>query len=134
MAPTSAAPISMATVSLTPASAAVGGAEVSMATTGAGPALTGKDGMTLYVHAGDTATSSTCTGGCVTAWPPLTVPAGSQATAGAGVTGTLATFTRADDGTTQVTYNGQPLYYWQGDKKAGDATGDGVGGFNLAKP
>ena len=36
------------------------------------------------------------------------------------------------DGTTQVTYAGLPLYYWQGDKKAGDVTGDGVEGFAVA--
>ncbi len=32
----------------------------------------------------------------------------------------------------QVTYNGLPLYYWQGDAKPGDATGQGVGGFSVA--
>ncbi len=56
----------------------------------------------------------------------LAAPAAtSQPTAGAGVTGQLGTLTRAD-GTTQVTYAGMPLYYWQGDAKAGDVTGDGV--------
>jgi predicted lipoprotein with Yx(FWY)xxD motif len=94
-----------------------------------GMVLTGPNGMTLYSHAGDTATASTCTGGCATAWPPL--PATGQPTAGAGVTGQLGTLTRAD-GTTQVTYAGMPLYYWQGDKKAGDVTGDGVDGFSVA--
>ena len=94
-----------------------------------GMVLTGPNGMTLYSHAGDTATASTCTGGCATAWPPLA--ATGQPTAGAGVTGQLATLTRAD-GTTQVTYAGLPLYYWQGDKKAGDVTGDGVDGFAVA--
>jgi Secreted repeat of unknown function len=32
----------------------------------------------------------------------------------------------------QVTYDGLPLYYWQGDAKPGDATGQGVGGFVVA--
>jgi predicted lipoprotein with Yx(FWY)xxD motif len=91
--------------------------------------LTGPTGMTLYTHAGDSATSSTCTGACATAWPPLT--ATGQPTAGTGVTGQLGTLTRAD-GTVQVTYAGLPLYYWQGDKKAGDVTGDGVEGFAVA--
>ena len=85
--------------------------------------------MTLYTHAGDSATSSTCTGECATAWPPLT--ATGQPTAGTGVTGKLGTLTRAD-GTTQVTYAGLPLYYWQGDAKAGDVTGNGVEGFAVA--
>jgi predicted lipoprotein with Yx(FWY)xxD motif len=91
--------------------------------------LTGPNGMTLYTHAGDTATSSSCTGGCATTWPPLETKG--QPTARAGVTGQLGTLTRPD-GATQVTYRGLPLYYWQGDTKAGDATGNGVEGFSIA--
>ncbi len=94
-----------------------------------GTVLTGPNGMTLYTHAGDTATSSTCTGACATAWPPLQTKG--QPTAGSGVTGKLGSLTRPD-GTTQVTYGGMPLYYWQGDTKAGDATGNGVEGFSIA--
>jgi predicted lipoprotein with Yx(FWY)xxD motif len=117
------------------ASAAAGGAGaagvVVTTTTSAsfGAILTGPNGMTLYTHAGDTATESTCTGACATAWPPLATTG--MPTAGAGVTGTLGTTSRAD-GTTQVTYDGHPLYYWQGDTKAGDVTGDDVEGFSVA--
>jgi hypothetical protein len=32
----------------------------------------------------------------------------------------------------QVTYAGLPLYYWQGDTKAGDVTGNGINGFSVA--
>ena len=115
------------------ASAAAGGVVVNMATTGLGPVLVGPNGLTLYTHSGDSATASTCTGGCATAWPPLAVPAGSNATGGTGVSGTFATLTR-DDGTLQVTYNGLPLYGWMKDAKAGDTTGQGVNGFSVAKP
>ena len=38
----------------------------------------------------------------------------------------LGTTTR-DDGTTQVTYDGHPLYLYSGDTAAGDANGEGVG-------
>ena len=107
---------------------------VSVASTSLGPVLAGPTGNALYIRPGDSATSSTCTGGCLQAWPALTVTSGGAATAGSGVTGTLATFTRADDGSTQVTYNGMPLYYWQGDTKAGDVTGQNVHGFTVAKP
>ena len=93
-----------------------------------GMVLTGPNGMTLYTHAGDSATSSTCTGACATAWPPLETKG---PTAKAGITGQLGTLTRPD-GTTQVTYGGLPLYYWQGDAKAGDTTGNGVEGFSIA--
>lgn len=114
------------------ASPAAAGAVVvgSAASAKFGTVLTGPNGMTLYTHAGDTATSSTCTGSCAATWPPLTTTG--QATLGTGVTGQLGTVTR-DDGTTQVTYNGLPVYYWQGDTKAGDVTGDGVEGFAVAK-
>ena len=95
-----------------------------------GTFLTGPNGMTLYTHAGDGPTSSTCNGGCATAWPPLTTSG--KPTGGAGVPGQLGTMTRAD-GATQVTYGGLPLYYWQGDAKPGDVTGDGVNGFSIAK-
>jgi hypothetical protein len=39
----------------------------------------------------------------------------------------VGTITRSD-GTTQVTYNGHPLYYFSGDKAPGDTNGQGVGG------
>ena len=96
-----------------------------------GTFLTGPDGKTLYIHAGDSKDTSTCTGGCLTAWPPLTVPAGQQPIAGPGVTGVLATFA-GPGGSLWVTYNGLPLYSWQGDAKPGDVTGQGVNGFSVA--
>ena len=111
------------------ASAAVGAAIGTASSANFGTVLTGPNGMTLYTHAGDSATSSTCTGQCATAWPPLTTTG--QVPAGIGVTGELGTLTRAD-GTTQVSYGGQPLYYWQGDTKAGDVTGNGVDRFSVA--
>src|SRR5450759_3726382 len=40
-----------------------------------GTFLAGANGQTLYTHAGDGPNSSTCTGACATAWPPLTVAA-----------------------------------------------------------
>ena len=39
------------------------------------------------------------------------------------MTGKLGTITRADDGSTQVTYNGLPLYFFSGDAAPGDANG-----------
>ena len=92
-----------------------------------GTYLTGASGMTLYIRTSDPAGGSSCTGGCASAWPPLTVTAGMQPLAGTGVTGTLATFARSD-GSLQVTYNGRALYYYASDTKPGDTTGQGVGG------
>lgn len=114
----------------TPASS---GADVNLGTAGSGPILAGANGLTLYTHAGDSATVSTCTGGCATAWPPLTAKGAGQPTAADGVTGTLGKLTR-DDGSSQVTYNGMPLYFWTNDSKPGDVTGDGINGFSIATP
>jgi predicted lipoprotein with Yx(FWY)xxD motif len=98
-----------------------------------GTYLTGAGGMTLYVRTSDPVGGSSCTGGCATAWPPLTVAAGTHALAGADVSGALVTFARLD-GSLQVTYNGQALYYYAADTKAGDTTGQGVGGVWFVAP
>lgn len=135
--PASVAPVATTPASApaasTPASSAAAGVVVNMATTSLGPTLVASTGLTLYTHTGDTATSSSCTGTCAANWPPLAVAAGTTATAGTGVTGTLGTLTR-DDGTLQVTYNGLPLYGWKNDAAAGDVTGQGINGFAAGKP
>ena len=86
----------------------------------AGYLVEGKD-MTVYVFDKDEADKSNCTGGCAASWPPL------MAKPDAAADGDFTLATRAD-GSSQWAYKGQPLYYWLGDHKPGDATGDGVGG------
>lgn len=93
--------------------------------------LVNAQGMTLYTFGQDSAGVSNCAGQCATNWPPLTTIG--TPTASASVTGTLATIVRSD-GTTQVTYNGSPLYGWVRDTNPGDATGDNVNGFHAATP
>jgi len=97
--------------------------------------VAGGNGMTVYTFTKDTAGSGTsaCTGGCLTKWPAVTVAAGTAPTAGDGVSGMLATITRPDDGTLQVTYNGLPLYFYQSDKAPGDTNGS-YPNWNLVKP
>jgi predicted lipoprotein with Yx(FWY)xxD motif len=90
-------------------------------------------GMTLYMFTKDTPGVSNCSGGCLTAWPPLGLPATGDLVAGPGVTGKLGFITRAD-GTKQVTYNDMPLYYWASDVKPGDVNGQGVGGVWYVVP
>ncbi len=87
--------------------------------------VAGSNGMTVYTFTKDVKDSgtSTCTGGCLTKWPALTVAAGATPVGGAGVTGKLGTITRADNSALQVTYNGLPLYFFQGDKAPGDGNG-----------
>ncbi|MGH7722242.1 MAG: COG4315 family predicted lipoprotein [Candidatus Dormibacteria bacterium] len=99
----------------------------SAAVSGHGTVLVaGFNRMTLYQFAQDTAGSGTsaCTGGCISTWPPLTVPAGTTPTGASGITGQLATIVRSDGKGTQVTYNGRPLHFYSGDTKPGDANGN----------
>jgi predicted lipoprotein with Yx(FWY)xxD motif len=120
----------------TPANGANGeSTTVSVAETDLGAVLVGPDGLTLYTFANDVpdSGSSACTDSCAQAWPPLTVE-GDEPTAAAELTGALEVITR-DDGSSQVTYNGQPLYYYVQDQAPGDTTGDGVGGvWDVATP
>jgi predicted lipoprotein with Yx(FWY)xxD motif len=115
--------------------AASGGGTVYTVDLASGGYLTGEDGKSLYVFKKDSQMTSACTSAnCTTNWPPFTVDTGESAAAGGGVSGTIATFARPDGGT-QVTYNGQPLYYFVGDSKAGDTTGASVSpDWSLAKP
>jgi predicted lipoprotein with Yx(FWY)xxD motif len=86
---------------------------------------------TVYTFNSDTPGVSTCTGGCATTWPPLTIVSGTP-TGGPGVTGQLGTITRSD-GSLQVTYKGMPLYFFHSDSKAGDTMGN-YAGWSLVKP
>jgi predicted lipoprotein with Yx(FWY)xxD motif len=122
---------SIALVACTSSAGSAGAVTVGSASSSLGTYLTGSNGKTLYTHAGDSMNTSTCTGSCLTAWPPLTVASGQQPTAGTAVTGQLGTFS-SSGGSLWVTYNGLPLYYWQGDAKEGDTTGQGISGFSIA--
>ena len=68
---------------------------------------------------------STCYGQCAQIWAP--VPAGGP-TSGGAQAALVGTSTRTD-GSSQVTYNGHPLYYFANDKAAGDARGQGINRF-----
>jgi predicted lipoprotein with Yx(FWY)xxD motif len=54
-------------------------------------------------------------------WPPLATASGASAAGD-------CTLVERKDGSMQWAADGMPLYLWQGDKKPGDTTGDGVGG------
>jgi predicted lipoprotein with Yx(FWY)xxD motif len=105
------------------ASPSDGGATLSV---GSGSFLVDAKGMTLYLYTRDSAGTSVCSGGCANNWPPLTVTG--QPSAGAGINASLLGTTTRADGSTQVTYNGHPLYYYKSDTSAGDENGQGVGG------
>lgn len=93
-----------------------------------GSVLVGPNGMTLYVFMNDTqGESSACNDDCAAMWPPLLVESADDIVAGGNLNAELGTIERAD-GSLQMTYNGWPLYNWQGDTAIGDATGEGLSG------
>ncbi len=110
----------------TSAPAASGPAMVNMGKTATlGSFLVDGKGMTLYLFTKDTPNTSNCYDKCAAAWPPLLTsgtPVG-----GNGVDASKFGTTMRKDGTTQVTYNGWPLYYFAKDKAPGDVNGQNVG-------
>lgn len=90
-----------------------------------GMILTDASGRTLYLFTRDEANKSNCVDACATTWPPLTTTG--PATASTGATASLLGTTTRADGSTQVTYNGHPLYYYAQDTAPSDTKGQNVG-------
>lgn len=112
-----------ATNSLHPGRETIKAARISAA----GPALVDEQGRTLYLFLRDSRNDSSCYGACAAVWPPV-LTAGKPQAEGAVAAGKLSTYKR-DDGGTQVTYNGHPLYYYQADTGPGDSYGQAVNQF-----
>jgi predicted lipoprotein with Yx(FWY)xxD motif len=83
--------------------------------------------MTLYLFEKDKGGKSACDGACASAWPPVLTSG--KAMPGQGVKSSLLGTTTRSDGTTQVTYNNWPLYYYVADKAPGDTTGQNIDAF-----
>jgi predicted lipoprotein with Yx(FWY)xxD motif len=83
-----------------------------------GRALTDTRGFALYRFTHDRSSRSTCHGGCAAAWPPYIVKR-RPTTTGRGARASLLGSVRRSDGRLQVTYAGHPLYYYVGDRRAG---------------
>jgi predicted lipoprotein with Yx(FWY)xxD motif len=92
-----------------------------------GDILVGPNGHSVYLFEKDAGTTSSCSGACATAWPPVTTSGAPTAT-GAVQAAQLGT-TQRSDGTSQVTYAGHPLYYFVGDRAASDVRGQGLKNF-----
>jgi predicted lipoprotein with Yx(FWY)xxD motif len=92
-----------------------------------GYVLATSTGMTIYWYSDDVRNSgqSSCTAGCLTAWPAVT--GAPEVAAGVKLSDKLGTITRPG-GVIQATYNGYPLYTYGGDMTAGQTSGNGVGG------
>lgn len=117
-----AAPAAAGATSAGPVSAAVA-ASVDVKMGPLGKHLTDAAGKTLYIYTPDTSSASSCYGTCIANWPAFVTDGAPQA--GAGATASMLGTSPRTDGTTQVTYNGHPLYLFNGDKSAGDTSGQG---------
>ena len=103
---------------------------VATRSTAHGRVITDGAGRTLYLFEADSGTSSACDGWCAAVWPPLAASGAVQVSGGASAE-LLGSIHRAD-GTTQVTYDGHPLYYYAGDHEPGDTAGQGLKQFGAA--
>jgi predicted lipoprotein with Yx(FWY)xxD motif len=96
--------------------------------------VTDSEGFTLYRFEEDTADppESTCVDDCATAWPP--VPA-DDAEVSSGIDPGLLGEVAREDGTTQLTLAGWPVYRYAEDTEPGTTNGHGVNGtWNALAP
>lgn len=92
-----------------------------------GTFLTDGNGMTLYMFTNDSNKKPTCYGACAKTWPPLLIASPGKIYP-TGVDPQVIGYVERTEGTCQVTVNGQPVYYFSGDKAPGDINGQGVKG------
>jgi len=95
---------------------------------GLGTVLVDGKGITLYMYATDRrGQPSRCYDICAVQWPPLVLPPGvTSPVAGPGAVAALLGTAPRRDGSTQITYNGWPLYLWPPDRAPGMATGQAL--------
>jgi predicted lipoprotein with Yx(FWY)xxD motif len=97
-----------------------------------GTVLTANSGLTLYTLSAEKNGHFICKGSCLKTWFPLVVAPGVKPT-GPVALGTI----KRPDGRRQVTFDGRPLYVFDGDSKRGDTKGEGikdVGTWHAARP
>ncbi len=87
--------------------------------------LTNAQGRTLYYFKADTPTTTACSGGCASTWPPYLSSGAGTPTSASALTGKLAVQTTANG--QQITYNGHLLYTYSGDSAPGQTNGEGIG-------
>jgi predicted lipoprotein with Yx(FWY)xxD motif len=109
-----------------PTSGPSGVATVTATSTQLGTILVDGSGRTLYLFAKDQPNQSACGGACAAAWP---VDQSSGNPKAGGVQASLLGTIQRSDGTTQVTYNRHPLYYYSGDSGPGQQNGQGLNAF-----
>jgi predicted lipoprotein with Yx(FWY)xxD motif len=95
-----------------------------------GMVLAASNGHTVYRYTVDSKGVNRCSSNatCNKFWPALLVKAGVKPTGGSGASASLVGTIKAAHGMAQVTYAGFPLYYFAGDKAAGQTKGQGFEG------
>lgn len=101
---------------------------ITKTSSGFGQYLAEPNGQPLYTYGGDGNNVSNCTGSCLASWPAYQDKGSTS-----GLPTGVGTIKRTDNGEIQFTYKGMPLYTFVSDSN-GQATGNGVSNFTLAKP
>ncbi len=101
-------------------------------TTDIGMILTDHEGRSLYFFSRDSKGVSTCSGGCLGAWPIFYTE---ELTLDDGLDEADFKVITTDNGDKQTTYKGWPLYYFANDTEPGMVNGDGANNvWYAAKP
>lgn len=109
--------LAAAVLGAAPASPSTAGSAVTARASAFGQILFDGRGFVLYAFTRDPRSESSCVGACARAWPPYLIKA--RPGAGSGVKARLLGTTKRAGGRLQVTYAGRPLYYYVGDRRAG---------------
>lgn len=92
--------------------------------------LVGRDGTSLYTTTNDGDSISNCVEACTDVWIPLLATSNADLDKLSEDLQANTTLFARPDGTLQIAYNGQPLYYYIDDMILGDTNGDGVDGID----
>lgn len=92
--------------------------------------LVDQQGFTLYAFSKDPKNTfhPRCVGSCEMTWPPLILTGNVPVGEGEAL-GTQLGAIKRSNGKLQIAYAGSPLYTYVGDKKPGDALGNGLSSF-----
>ena len=86
------------------------GTEIALGDSQFGEMLFDSNDQAIYLFDKETSDKSECYDDCAAAWPPVLTKG--EPVAGKGLEQSLLGTTDRKDGTTQVTYNGHPLYFY----------------------
>src|SRR3954471_15737391 len=91
------------------ATAAAEGTVITVRDSDYGPMLFDGRNQAIYLFNKETTSTPACYGDCASAWPPVLTDGAPQPM---GADANLLGTTKRDDGSTQVTYGGHPLYFY----------------------